>query len=731
MRLLIVSNRLPVVVSKNDKGYELKKSAGGLVSGLTDYLHSLNKSDTVIDDFLWLGWPGMSIESKDQDLIRMEVNKVFKAKPVFFSQTLMDKVYLGFCNKTLWPLFHYFLNYTTYDRDYWLQYKRHNKIFCDEILKIIRPDDYIWVHDYHLMLLPALLREKISNPIGFFLHIPFPTFEIYRTLQNDVRKEILEGLMGSDLIGFHTHDYAQYFLRCVLRILGLENHIGEVEYNGRLVKVSTFPMGIDYEKFHAMNVAPFNDEKNQSNEEKIVLSVDRLDYSKGIINRLLGFELFLKKHPKWHNKVHMKMIVVPSRTGVPSYQRIKRKLDELVGKINGRYSNTNWTPIFYQYTSLPHKELISLYRRSNVSLLTPLRDGMNLVAKEYVASLQDKKGVLILSEFTGAAKELNESIVINPYNIEEIANAIEEALNLPEPEQIRCNQAMQQRLQRYNVTFWANDFVNQLHEMYRMSVSSLKKKKFTSQIQHDILERYRDAKHRIVVTNYDRVLVPFSGEFNSVEPTEFLKKIIAEITGNENTDLVINSGRSRKYLDKWLGDLDINMTAEHGTWVKDADTNKWTLMKKVSTEWKEEIMPILEMYNDRLPGASIEEKEYSVAWHYIKADVEQSSFISKELFDNLVSITHNMNIRVEYGSQAIEIYHAGIDKSEIVKYFLDKKKYDFIFLIGNNWSDEELYRILPDHSYSVNIGNIYTDANFMIKDHSEALFFLKSMAETI
>jgi trehalose 6-phosphate synthase/phosphatase len=728
VRLLIVSNRLPVVVSKKEGDYNLTKSAGGLVSGLSDFLKSIDKSKAEIDDFLWMGWPGMSIPKSDEDLIRKKVSKVFKASPVFFSQTLMDKVYLGFCNKTIWPLFHYFLNYTRFDEEFWKLYKKMNLIFRDELLKVIKPDDIIWVHDYHLMLLPALLREKVTNPIGFFLHIPFPAYEIYRTLQKEPQRELLEGLLGADLIGFHTHDCTQYFLRCVLRILGLENHLGKVTIQDRITEVSTFPMGIDYEKFHEMNVAPYRSKKPEKNQQKIVLSVDRLDYTKGILNRLKGFELFLKKNPEWREKVHLKMIVVPSRTGVHSYQKNKNKLDELVGKINGEFGTMNWVPIIYQYTSLPHKELIAQYRMSNVSLLTPLRDGMNLVAKEYIASLRDAKGVLILSEFTGAAKELSESIIINPNSIDVIADAIKDALSMTEEEQYRRNKAMQERLKRYTVSYWADDFVERLMSVYQESVTSSHSKKITSDIEEKLSKHFRQAKRKIVILNYDGVLIPLAKDHIGTTLSSELLDSLETISGDGDTDVFVSSGRSKEYLLKNLGGLPLNLFAEHCSWYKGKSDTDWTLLKPVIPEWKEDILPILQTFTDRLPGAAIEEKELSITWHYKKADIEQASHTAKELADNLMAIIQNMNIHLIHGNRAIELYQSGIDITEIAMNLLNTQNFDFILAIGNDWSDEFLFQTLPDSAYTFKVGRIYTEAKYMLKNQSEALKLLKQIA---
>ncbi len=730
MRLLIVSNRLPVAVSKENGEYVTTKSAGGLVSGLSDYLKSLGHEESDIEEYVWMGWPGMSVDKKDEDIVREKVSQEFSAVPVFLSKELMDNVYLGFCNKTIWPLFHYFPHFARFRKEYWHDYQRMNEIFRDELLKEIRPGDVVWVHDYHLMLLPALLREKISNPIGFFLHIPFPTYEMYRMLQKGSREEILEGLLGADLIGFHTHDYAQYFLRCVLRILGMDNHMGRIYLPDHVAEVDTFPMGIDFEKFHTMDVSPYPSKKAGARKPKSILSVDRLDYSKGIVNRLYGFERFLQDHPEWHGKVSMYMIVVPSRVAVGAYRKIKSQLDELVGYINGTYGSMTWTPVIYQFTSLPHKQLIAQYRKSDVALLTPLRDGMNLVAKEYIASLIDQKGVLILSEFTGAAKELSESVVINPNNIDEIADAIAEALIIPMKEQVRGNTLMQERLRRYDVTKWATDFVGSLKESSKYSNYAASRKLLGEDLQMKLLDNYRNAKSRIIIVNYDGTLVPYSKYPSAAEPPKALMWMLKELDAQENTDIVIISGRGKDELEEWLGSLPVNLTAEHGSYIREVGEN-WRLLKPLSARWKEEVLPILEMYTDRLPGAYIQERDYSVAWHYHKADVEQASQLVKEVNDHLLSITTNNSAQVLHGSKVIEVSSAGVNKGELAMHWLSRKKYDFILAVGAGWSDELLFQTMPDHAWSVKVGRAHTDARYILEGQGDAITLLERVAGII
>lgn len=460
MKIFIVSNRLPITAVKGNK-LEFKESVDGLVSGLSSYINSL-KGSSLNYEFRWIGWPGITISDDQKNFLKLELENVNKV-PVFLTEEVMEKFYLGFCNKTIWPLFHYFNNYVSYNDDYWNCYKYVNKIFCDTVLEVVQPGDIIWVHDYHLMLLPKLLRDKLDKKcnIGFFLHTPFPFFEIFVSLPKAWRRDILEGMLGSDVIGFNTGHYVLYFLDCVNRILGYGHYLGNITLMDRVVNIDKFPMGIQFDKYNKTDIKNIEEFKILS-DYKVILSIDRLDYTKGLANKLSCYELFLENHKELHNKLIFVLIVVPSRIGVDHYEMNKRQIDEMVGRINGKYGNIGWTPIFYQFKFLPFEELLSLYRLSDVALITPLRDGMNLIAKEYVASRKDKTGVLILSETAGVSEELNEAIIVNPNDKEEIERALITALEMDVTEQKRRNKIMQKHLQNYDVSVWANSFIDRL-----------------------------------------------------------------------------------------------------------------------------------------------------------------------------------------------------------------------------------------------------------------------------
>jgi len=460
-RLLVVSNRLPVTVKKRKQSLEFVQSVGGLATGLGSFYDSY--------DIAWIGWPGIAsgkLSDEEREQITSRLANEHSSRPVFLSKKEIEMYYQGFCNKTIWPLFHYFIQNAVYSRKFYEYYKNMNVRFFNSLAEMLKPGDTVWVHDYHLMLLPEMIREKYpSVKIGFFLHIPFPSYEVYRCLP--WRRPILRGLLGSDIIGFHTNGYAAHFADSVRLLLGHNKEKDTILAGGRKVKVKAFPMGIDYEHF---STYPESQEvkgeisriRRRTGDRRIILSIDRLDYTKGIINRLVAFDLFLKDNPKFRGNVTLFLIAVPSRTAIESYKQLKKQLDELVGRINGRYGSMGWTPVCYMYKHIPFRTLVALYNIADVGLVTPLRDGMNLIAKEFVATKTDGRGMLILSELAGAAHELGEAIIVNPNNKFRIAEAIEKALTTPEKEQIERNGRMQERLKRHNIRRWARDFIENM-----------------------------------------------------------------------------------------------------------------------------------------------------------------------------------------------------------------------------------------------------------------------------
>jgi trehalose 6-phosphate synthase/phosphatase len=691
MRLVIASNRLPFTVSFDKNQPRFAPSAGGLTTGLWSYLERSRADAAGRNDFLWVGWPGASVAPEQQAAVRTFGQTHFNAYPVFLPEESMDRFYHGFCNRTLWPLFHYFTTLARFEEEHWEEYQRVNHAFANALAEVLQPDDILWIHDYQLMLVPRLLRERFPHtPIGFFLHIPFPSYEVFRLLPRPWRAEIIEGLLGASLIGFHTHDYTRDFLTSVLRTAGYEHHLGDLTLGDRLVKVDTFPMGIDYAHF-AQTAAAAETEtrvaelRAKFQGQKVIFSVDRLDYTKGILNRLHGYDLFLKRHPEWHGKVVLIVSVAPSRIGVHSYQIMKQEVEETVGRIVGAYGNVNWTPLIYQFRNLSFEDIVPLYRLCDVALVTPLRDGMNLVAKEFIAARPDQTGVLILSEMAGASKEMGEALLINPFHLDDFARALEQALTMPVEEQVRRNQLLQDRLRRYDVNRWADEFVQALLATQKTEAAR-SARLLAGKVHSVLLKRYRYSASRVLFLDYDGTLVPFASAPRLARPDPELLNLLSRLGGELGNDLVIVSGRSRRDLEEWFGRLPVALVAEHGVWLRPKG-GEWRMFKNLNAEWKERVRPILQLYVDRLPGALVEEKDFSLAWHYRRADPEQSRVRAQELLDTLADYTRNIDVQVLEGRKVIEVRPSGINKGAAAQEWLKDRAPDFILGIGDDWTD--------------------------------------------
>jgi trehalose 6-phosphate synthase/phosphatase len=733
MRLVIVSNRLPFTVSFKDGAPQFSDSAGGLTTGLWSYLNRPATDGAERPDYLWMGWPGASVPPEHEAAVRKYGEQKFKSTPVFLPEESMDRFYLGFCNKTLWPLFHYFPTLTHYEEDQWQEYRHVNQVFGEAVVKALQPDDILWIHDYHLLLLPKLVREKFPEmPIGFFLHIPFPSWEIFRMLPRTWREEIIEGLLGSSMVGFHTHDYVRYFLTSVLRTAGYEHQLGSLTLRDRAVKVDTFPMGVEFD--HFAQAASSNETELKVEElrqkcvgQKVIFSVDRLDYTKGLINRLRGYELFLKNNPQWHGKVVFIVSVAPSRIGVDSYQTMKLELEQTVGRIVGDFGNVHWAPLVYQFRNLSFDEIVPLYRLCDVALITPLRDGMNLVAKEFIASRPDQTGVLILSEMAGAAKEMGEALIINPFHREDFSKALEQALTMPAEEQIRRNKLLQERLRRYNVVRWADDFVQSLLSTQK-NEAARRARVLTGKALTTLIQQYRSATRRTLLLDYDGTLVPFAAEPRLAQPDAELLELLTVLGSDPANELTIVSGRPRQTLENWFGKLPISLIAEHGVWLRNKNSD-WRILKTMTNDWKERVRPILQLFVDRLPGALLEEKEYSLAWHYRRADLDQASLRAKELLDDLTGYTRNIDVQVFEGNKVIEVRNSGINKGMAAQEWLSAQTPEFILGIGDDWTDEDLFRALPPNSFSVRVGVANTAARFYLGNHTAVRRMLRELSE--
>jgi trehalose 6-phosphate synthase/phosphatase len=734
-KTIIISNRLPLQLKINNSSLEATPSVGGLATGMKSVHRDGNG--------IWIGWSGLTEEeipeSMEDEVI--EACRKEQCVPVALDQEDVDGFYYGFSNRTIWPLFHYFMEFAEFEKQNWKTYKSVNEKFAKVVLEQLEEGDTVWVHDYQLMLLPQLIKkERPDTRIGFFLHIPFPSYEIFRTLP--WRKEILKGLLGSDLIGFHTYDYERHFLSSVSRILRLDVNFNEILLGDRLVTVNSYPMGIDYSKFEN---AALEHQKQKGKEQselqrrldlhmdatpdaKMILSIDRLDYTKGIANRLRAYEYFLEKYPNYKERVRLVMLAVPSRSDVPQYQKLKKEVDELVGRINGKFATVSWTPIWYFFRSMPFANLIDLYTSCDIALLTPIRDGMNLVAKEYIATRTDKTGVLILSEMTGAALEMNEALLINPNNFEEIAETLKEAIEMPEEEQIQRNTQMQKRLKRYNVEKWSADFLEAL-EKTKENTNMVKATKIKKEQQQELMQAYRDADKRILFLDYDGTLRGFVSDPKNAKPDQEMLDLVNSIQEHENTEVVIISGRDRDTLGRWWQNVPITLIAEHGVW-KRKTGEEWEITEKIKNDWMPQIRPILETFVDRTPGTFIEEKNYSLAWHYRNADPELGEIRANELATVVKELSSNKDLGVLDGNKVLEIKSGAVNKGKAVSKEIFNKDYDFIFAIGDDWTDEYMFEELPASAYTVKVGLQKTAARLYVEDTDHVRQLLQEFAKS-
>jgi trehalose 6-phosphate synthase/phosphatase len=731
-RLFIVSNRLPVSI---DEETGIKPSSGGLATAIKSYLanDSQNKN-AAFSETNWIGVPGCSPQTWSDSAGSLPASS-YQYIPVFVDNKAYDAYYNGFSNSVLWPLFHYFPTYVEYEVETFEQYMKVNEVFLQTLIDNVRETDVIWIHDYHLLPLAGMLRKVMPGiTIGFFLHIPFPSFEIIRLLPKNWQSQLVSGMLGADLVGFHTIDYASHFLETVRMIFGLDNDLHTIRYNNRLVKVDVFPISIDFNSFYT---AYDNDEvrvqrdllKSNFTNKKIIFSVDRLDYTKGISNRLKGYEDFLLNHPEFHNKVVFIMVIVPSRDTIGKYAQRKKLIDEAISDMNSRIGNMEWQPVIYQYNSLSFEKMLALYTASDLALITPLRDGMNLVAKEFVASRKDKKGVLVISEMAGASRELTDALIINPNDFREIGEKIKEGLEMSEHDQRERMETMQKRIAEYDVLAWASDFLYQL-ELVRRKQEEFQVRIMDKQLKRKMFDDYLKAKHRLLLFDYDGTLVPFASQPEAARPGKELLRLLREISSVEGNEVVIISGRNSKWLDKELGDLSLWMIAEHGAKIKLKD-GSWTNEVNRTDDWKQHVKKIMDSYVRRSANSFVEEKDFSMVWHYRNVNAEQGRIRSLELLSELNEYAKSLELQVMMGNKIVEVRTKGIGKHIAARKILMQSDYDFVLALGDDRTDEDMFEVLADQEncYTIKVGDQASYAKYNLLNQQKVISLLQDMAQ--
>lgn len=724
-QVIIVSNRLPVSVKKVDGQLSFSPSVGGL-TGIASYTEEKKRT--------WIGWPGIAsddLTDEDKQTIVKELAK-HRCSPVWLSQKQIDDFYTGYSNGVLWPVFHS-LNRSRKPspnhKRWWQAYRSVNQQYTEAVLNLSETGSKIWIHDYQLLLLPELVRSGRSDvSIGFFLHIPFPLVKTFTKLPE--YKKLISGILGADVIGFHTADYVTNFLDVAQAANIAEVDNAQLVYQDRVVRVSDFPMGIDYDRYSSASKSEAVKDAislyaKRYKGKKVILAVDRLDPSKGLVERLEAYGLFLEKYPKMREKVIFSMVAAPSRTDVPAYQRLSKKLKQTAENINHKWGTPIWQPVDYMNTSMPFEDVTALFQIADVAFITPLRDGMNLVAKEFVAGAK-KNGMLILSETAGASIELQDALIVNPRKPEELADALNQALNMRRRELRRRLKRMRHALAANTVQDWAKDFVSVLNQPVPGTPSLTRP--LRPRTQDKLIEDYKSAKKRLLFLDYDGSLIPFHEVYLDANPPKALLNLLTTLGSDPRNTIVMISGRSPADLEKWFGKLPISLVAEHGASLKIAGHKKWQIIEEPDTAWKYSVLPVLERYTAQTPGARVEIKPHNLVWHYRASPPYYAQKYAVVIKRTLKPVLKKYGLELMQGNKVLEIKNPQISKAKAAQRWLTKR-HDFVLSLGDDTTDEELFEAVPDTAYGIKVGRGRTHAPYRLHSHKEVNALLRKLTK--
>lgn len=725
-RCLLVSNRLPLAY--NSQLNIFTPSSGGLVSAIKGL-----DPEKVGFDFEWMGI--MTDDIRSDKINSLKTNPVgnLPSHPIIVPKKKYDLYYNSYSNNVLWPLFHYERSMVRHSQEGWEAYKEVNHLVAEAIIKEAKDDDTIWVHDFQLMLVPGLVKDKRPNlKLGFFLHIPFPSSEIFRELPQ--RKEILSSLIRCDLVGFHDLSYLNHFRSSIQRILG------EVSTEEKMFGV--YPISIDTQHFIDLAKKPETDEFIQKylgykREMKWILGVDRLDYIKGLLLKLRAFRAFLKRHPEEREKVQMVQVVIPSRTEVPEYKELKHQIEQLVSRINGEYGTPAYTPVLYLYHSVSEAELSALYQLSEVLHIGSRRDGMNLVSLEYIVSQTEKDpGVVLLSEFAGAHSTLSYAVSINPWNIQETAHKIKESLHHSLQKRQHDMGAMKEFLQNYNSSDWAKFF---LRDLTREEAVPEESQVLSQDGKFEWMQNLKD-KNILFFCDLDGTLAPISSFPKDVKLASQTINLLQSISEKKNCEFVVVSGRDKEFLEEQFidNDMSIPLAACHGAYSYSPRDNKWhSLISHDSTRWREKVLEILKLYELRTPGSFIEDKGHAIAWHYRNSPREFADFLANKLFFELEEALISLPAQVNQGKKVVEVKSIQANKGYFVQQWLQKenKMPDVVVAIGDDTTDEDMFGVLQERNdiepFCIKVGKEKTHAHYFIQEQARVNLFLEKFLSSV
>lgn len=720
---IFISNRLPFGIDKNTG--ELKKNSGGLVSALLGV--------NLDEPFYWMGFEVDDLEAKKLSVQAHQVQRNLILRPVVINEELYCNYYDKFCNDTLWPLFHYEGQHTFFQRESWEAYCQANQIMADAILEIAEDNDNVWVHDFHFFMLPKLIKKKKPNvKVGIFLHTPFPSSEIYRQLP--VREEFLSHVIDADLIGFHEHSYLRHFSDTMKGILGIDSTFFKALIGNHTLHLGVYPISIDSERLK--RVSQTESVINQAKKfhetivsDFLVLGVDRLDYSKGLKLKLKGFKRVLQKYPELRGKINLLQIAIPTRINVPSYIALKNEIDKLVGEINGQFGKPDYTPVNYVFNSVSETDLLALYKRAQAILITSKRDGMNLVAMEYsVCQTEESPGVLILSEFTGAASLLGDGIIINPWDEDSIADAIYQSFMMSVEEKKERVIGLQEILTKYSASKWATAFLNDLDSTFDIEerYETQRIKSVQSSWPALLCENLKSGRKLKLFLDYDGTLIGFKKKPELAFLTEDVKELLKKVS--MKAEVTIISGRSKEFLDSQFSGIEADLVAEHGAYFKKAN-KEW--VSRVSTDiniWYKEVLRVMNSYTKKVPLSSVELKNSSVVWHYRQSPKDFAVFQARRLDDELQACLSNLPVCITMGSKIVEAKAVECNKGDYLRWDMSSNKTDALYMcIGDDKTDEDMFQMVKDKGLSIKVGSEASSALFSLTGQAEVAPFLESL----
>ncbi|CAH1439759.1 unnamed protein product [Lactuca virosa] len=786
-RLIIVANQLPIKAHRKtdgSRGWTFSWDENSLLLQLKDGL-----GDDEID-VIYVGCLKEEIHPNEQDEVSQTLLETFKCVPTFIPLELFTRFYHGFCKQQLWPLFHYMLPLSPdlggrFNRSLWQAYVSVNKIFADRIMEVINPeDDFVWIHDYHLMVLPTFLRKRFNRvKLGFFLHSPFPSSEIYKTLP--VREELLRALLNSDLIGFHTFDYARHFLSCCSRLLGIsyESKRGYIslEYYGRTVSIKILPVGIHMKQLQSVLNLPETESKVsslikqfQQQGKTMLLGVDDLDIFKGISLKLLAMEQLLIQHPEWQGKVVLVQIANPARGTGKDVKEVKTETYSTVKRINETFGRPGYDPVILIDEPLKFYERIAYYVTAECCLVTAVRDGMNLIPYEYIISRQGtnnldkvlglepstpKKSMLVVSEFIGCSPSLSGAVRVNPWNIDAVSDAMDCALELSEGEKQMRHEKHYKYVSSHDVGYWARSFYQDLERTckdhvrrrcwgigfglsFRVVALDLEFRKLS--MEH-IVSAYKRTTTRAILLDYDGTLMPQS----SIDKSPSLKTIemLNTLCRDKNNMVFVVSAKSRNTLEEWFADCEkLGLAAEHGCFLRSKRDEEWeTCVQFEECGWKQNAEPVMMLYTETTDGSTIEDKETALVWSYEDADPDFGSCQAKELLDHLESVLANEPVTVKRGQSSVEVKPQGVSKGLVAKRMLTTMQErgmtpDFVVCIGDDRSDEDMFEVITSsvasgelisskaEVFACTVGNKPSKAKYYLDDTVEIARLMKGLA---